>query len=456
MYNLDKIFKPETIAIVGVSLTNNRHPANVIYNKNHLRYPVKTYAVNPKGGHIHREKVYKSISDIPEQIDLAIIVVKAKLVPDILKECIDSGVGGAIIISGGFSEVGDNKLQSDIVSLAKKSKFPFIGPNCLGIYNPIKMDSLFLPAERIVTPKSGNVAVISQSGGILIDQMVKFKDEGIGMSMGISIGNKALIKETELLNYFEQEDSTGVIAFYIEGFGKDEGRKFVNVAEKCSKPIIVLKSGKTAEGSRAVNSHTASIAGDYRVFSEVLKQKGIIEAKNDFEFISFCEALSCFNGAIGKNIAIVTGSGGHGAIAVDECKKNSLNVPVLKEDDIEKIKNNLTPSIQGIASLKNPLDLTGSATDADFIAACEHVTKLNYIDCIILLLLPYLPGISMDLSVRISNVCKEANKPLVAYIPHIAKYQILMDGFELNNIPVSPSVEGAVLMAKALRRNSYE
>ncbi len=453
MFNMEKIFYPKTMAVIGVSLSNDRHPANVIYNKNHLRYPVKTFAVNPKGGYIHREKVYKSISEIPENIDLAIIAVKSDYVPNILKECIDSNVGGAIIISGGFAEVGKISLQEEIVEIAKEANFPFIGPNCLGIFNPDRMDSLFLPAERIVIPKKGNVAVISQSGGILIDQMVKFKDEGIGMSIGVSIGNKALIKETELLEYFENDPNTDVIAFYLEGFGKREGRKFVEAAEKCNKPVIVLKSGKTAEGSRAVSSHTASIAGDYRVFSEVLKQKGIIEAKNDFEFISYCESLGCYKIGTGNRVAIITGSGGHGAIAVDECEKNGFTVPLLKEKDKLQLKEKLSSSIREIAALNNPLDLTGSATDKDFVTVCDFISKLDYIDCIIVLLLPYLPGISLDLSVRLSNVCNESNKPLIAYIPHIEKYQMLMEGFELNNIPVSPSVEGAVLMAKAIRRN---
>ncbi len=456
MLNLNKIFSPKTMAVIGVSLSNDRHPANVIYNKNHLRYPVKVYPVNPKGGFIHREKVYKSVKDIPDNIELAIIAVKAEYVPQTMIECIEKGVGGAVVISGGFAEVGNSELQKKIVKIGVENNFPFIGPNCLGIYNPAIMDSLFLPAERIVTPKHGHVAVISQSGGILIDQMVKFRDEGIGMSIGISIGNKALIKETDLLKFFMEDLQTKVIAFYIEGFEKGEGRKFVELAEKCPKPIVVLKSGKTSAGSKAVSSHTASIAGDYRIFSEILKQKGIIEAQNDFELISFCEALECYERRNIKNVAIVTGSGGHGAIAVDFCYNYGFNVPELSEQDRNKLKERLTPSVKGISSLRNPIDLTGSAVDSDFIATCEYVSKLNYIDAIVLLLLPYLPGISMDLSVRLSNIAHENNKPLIAYIPHVDKYQMLMEGFELNNIPVSPSVRGAVLMAKALKKENID
>ncbi len=453
MSNLDKIFYPETVAVVGVSLNNDRHPANVIYNKNHLRYPINVFPVNPKGGYLYGDKVFKSVSEIPERVDLAVIAVRADFVPEVLKDCIDSNVGGAIVISGGFSEVNREDLQKEIMEIAENADFPFIGPNCLGLYNPDKIDSLFLPAERIVTPKKGHVAIISQSGGILIDQMVKFRDEGIGMSIGVSIGNKALIGETELLRYFENDKNTKVIAFYIEGFKKGKGRDFVQIASSCSKPVIVLKSGKTAEGSRAVSSHTASMAGDYQVFSEIMKQKGVIEAKNDFEFISFCESLESYNIKIGNNIGIITGSGGHGAIAVDMCKKYGFDVPVFNEREVKNLKEKLSVNIKDIVSAVNPVDLTGSASDEDFINATDFVSKLSYVDCVVLLLLPYLPGISMDLSARLSNVCKMNNKPLVVYLPHVDKYQMLMEGFELNDIPVSSSVEGAILMAKALRSN---
>ena len=453
MSNLDKIFYPETVAVVGVSLNNDRHPANVIYNKNHLRYPINVFPVNPKGGYLYGDKVFKSVSEIPERVDLAVIAVRADFVPEVLKDCIDSNVGGAIVISGGFSEVNREDLQKEIMEIAENADFPFIGPNCLGLYNPDKIDSLFLPAERIVTPKKGHVAIISQSGGILIDQMVKFRDEGIGMSIGVSIGNKALIGETELLRYFENDKNTKVIAFYIEGFKKGKGRDFVQIASNCSKPVIVLKSGKTAEGSRAVSSHTASMAGDYQVFSEIMKQKGVIEAKNDFEFISFCESLESYNIKIGNNIGIITGSGGHGAIAVDMCKKYGFDVPVFNEREVKNLKEKLSVNIKDIVSAVNPVDLTGSASDEDFINATDFVSKLSYVDCVVLLLLPYLPGISMDLSARLSNVCKMNNKPLVVYLPHVDKYQMLMEGFELNDIPVSSSVEGAILMAKALRSN---
>lgn len=214
------LFHPRTIAVIGVSLTNDRHPANVIYNKIHLRYPVKVYPVNPRGGNLKRDRVYTDIAEVPSPIDLAVIAARAEFVPDILKGCIEKGVGSAVIISGGFSEIGRNDLQEKLVSIAREAEFPFIGPNCLGIYAPTRFDTFFLPGERLVRPDPGKVAIVSQSGGVLVDQMVKFAEQGIGLSLAVSIGNKAMIRELDLLSYLAEDPDTRVIAFYIEGFEK--------------------------------------------------------------------------------------------------------------------------------------------------------------------------------------------------------------------------------------------
>ena len=450
--NFQPLFKPKSLAVVGLSLTNDRHPANVIFNKAHLRYPVKVYPVNPRGGELQGQTVYKRVSDIPRKIDLAVIAVRAEFAPDVLKDCIHGGAGGAAIISGGFAEVGNTQLQEQMAELARKAEFPFVGPNCLGIYSPPYVDTFFLPSERMVRPEIGNVALVSQSGGVLVDQMVKFANEGIGLSKAVSIGNKALINEIDLLDYLAKDRKTRVIAFYIEGFRKNEGRGFVQAAGKCPKPVIVLKAGKTEGGQRAVSSHTASMAGDYEVFSAVLKQFGLVEARNEFELVSFCESLSYYNRSVEGRVGIITPSGGHGALAVDVCSSFGLTVQKLSERVQNRIKQRLSASVRNIASLVNPIDLTGSAVDRDFVVAAEGLAKAKEIDCAIILLLPYSPGISSDLGARISQIFRGTGKPLVAYVPHLEKYRMLIEGFEFNKIPVSPSIEGAVLMMEALKR----
>ena len=450
--NLQPLLQPKTMAIVGVSANNDKHPANVIYTKNHLRLPVTVYPVNPRGGSLHGQRLFQKISDIPEKIDLAVIAVRAEYCPDVLTECIQSGVKGAAVISGGFAESGREGIQDRMADIARESTFPFIGPNCLGIYTPKSMDTFFIPSERMVHPSSGGVAMVSQSGGVLVDQMVKFAGEGVGLSLALSIGNKAVIGEIEILQYLIQDDETKVIAFYIEGFGKDEGRDFVMAAGKSPKPVIVLKSGKSDSGRRAVTSHTASLGGDYKIFHEVLNQYGIIEAKNELELLSFSESLSCYNQNIGEKIGIITGSGGHGALAVDICSLHGLAAPQLSVGLQKKIQEKLSPSIQEIASVSNPIDLTGSVIDDDFIHAAEALSRSPEIDCIVILLLPYSPGITLDLSARLSQVRQNEGKPMIAYVPHVERYRMLIEGFELNRIPEAPSIEGAILMAEALRR----
>jgi acetate---CoA ligase (ADP-forming) len=382
-----------------------------------------------------------------------VIAVRADLVADVMAECIAAKARSAVVISGGFREVGRQDLQDRIVAIAKEAAFPFIGPNCLGIYVPSHVDTFFLPGERMVKPAVGNVSFVSQSGGILVDQMIKFTNEGVGLAKSISIGNKALLGELEILDYLAEDTATQVMAFYIEGFGANEGRVFVLKAGRCGKPVVVLKSGKSPGGGRAVSSHTASLAGDYASFSAVLSQYGIVEAANELELVSFCESLSKYTKSIAGRVGIVTVSGGHGAIAVDACTAHGIAVPELPENIREELRKTLSPSVQGIATLNNPVDLTGSGVDDDFVAAANIFFAREEIDCVLALLLPYVPGITADIGAKLSSVARQRGKPLIAYVPHVEKYAMLIEGFDLNGSPVAPSIEGAVLMVDALRRN---
>jgi acyl-CoA synthetase (NDP forming) len=450
--DLTCLFRPSSMAVIGVSTTHHSHPANVIYNKNHLRYPVHTFAVNPKGGKLNREPLYRSVADIDTSVDLAVIAVRSRFVPEVVAQCIEKGIKGAVIISGGFAESGNEDLQKQVADMAAAADFPFVGPNCLGIYTPEAVDTFFLPGERIIHPKKGNIGLVSQSGGVLVDQMVKFAGQGIGVSAAVSIGNKACIRETHLMDWFEQDIGTQVIAFYIEGFECREGRAFIRRAQTCSKPIVVLKAGKTAGGMSAAASHTASVAGDYRVFSEIMKQHCVAEADTEYELTSFCEALSCYPKGISGNIGIVSLSGGHGVVAADACGHHGLDIPKIADKTAATIRERLSPEIQAIASLENPLDLTGSCVDDDILTAVRHLSRDRHLDCILALLLPYSPGISADIGAKLSQVARNEGKPLIAYVPKEDKYKIIIEGFELNRIPVASSVEGAVLMAKALKR----
>jgi len=382
-----------------------------------------------------------------------VIAARAEFVPAVFTQCIKAGVKSAAVISGGFTEGGREDLQDKIVAMAREADFPFIGPNCLGIFSPFHVDTFFLPIERMIKPNNGSVALISQSGGILVDQMIKFSQQGVGMSKAISIGNKAFVKEIDLLRYLMTDPVTKVVAFYVEGFAEGEGRDFVLAAQRSPKPVIIMKSGKSEAGHRAVSSHTASMAGDYASFKAAVAQHSILEAANEQELVSFCEVLSVYQHSIDGKIGIITASGGHGAMAVDACVTEQMSVPELSPDLKDKLKDAVSESVRTIASFGNPVDLTGSATDDDFVACAKIMGASDEIDCIVFLLLPYIPGVTLDIGVRLSQVCKKYKKPIIAYVPHVEKYNMMIDGFELNGIPASSSIEGAVLMAKALARN---
>ena len=251
----------------------------------------------------------------------------------------------------------------------------------------------------------------------------------------------------------QDDPGTDVITFYIEGFGKNEGREFALAASECTKPIIVLKAGKTTAGNKAVSSHTASMAGDYQVFASVMAQKGVVEATDEFELMAFAESLSCYPRSINGNIGIITGSGGHGALCTDACISHGLVVPVLGEETRLVLKEALSPALRNIASYVNPVDLTGSSTDDDFLAAARVLSRDPGIDCIIMLLLPYIPGITVDLGAKLGMMGQQEGKPIIAYVPHVEKYMIIVEGFNFYNIPVAHSVEDAVHMAEAMRRN---
>jgi acetyltransferase len=361
-------------------------------------------------------------------------------------------VKSAAVISGGFTEGGRKDLQDRIVDMAREANFPFIGPNCLGIFSPFHVDTFFLPIERMIKPDPGSVALVSQSGGILVDQMIKFSQQGVGMSKAISIGNKAFVREIDMLRYLITDPATKVIAFYVEGFAEGEGRNFALAADKSPKPVIIMKSGKSEAGHRAVSSHTASMAGDYASFKVAIAQHNILEAANEHELVSFCEVLSVYKQSIDGKIGIITASGGHGAMAVDACATEKMSVPELSQESKNKLRDAVSDSVRAIASFNNPVDLTGSAADDDFVACAKIMGASDEIDCIVFLLLPYIPGVTLDIGVRLSQVCKKYKKPIIVYVPHIEKYNMMIDGFELNGIPASSSIEGAVLMAKALMR----
>ena len=459
MSGLKTMLNPKVTAVVGVSTSNPFSPGNVIFRKLAFENGLPTYPINPKGGKVEGIVVYKSITEAPNDIDLVVISVPAKYVPGVLEECGEKGIKSVIVVSGGFSEIGDSgaNLQTEIIEIANKYKISMVGPNCIGVFVPEKLDTFFLPSERVAPSIKGHAAIISQSGGWLIERLEEFADRRVGIAAAISIGNAAQTKVTDFINHFGDDNNVSVIICYIEGFGEDEGRAFVEASKKIvkKKPVVVLKGGASEAGHRATQSHTSSLAGDQAVTSAAFTQYGIIHANDEDEVMAYAKAFT-FNPQymLSERIGVLTVSGGHGVIASDEASHYGLEFPPFSTEEQEQMRNVMTPAYQEIASFRNPCDLTGSASDIDYEKVLEIMLSVDNIDAGLLLLLPYAPGISLQIGARVANVSKNHSKAVVAYVPNLNKYEVIIRGFELNGIPVADTIEEAVQMLNGIRARS--
>lgn len=288
--NLDKFFVPKSIAVVGASRTAGKLGYTILENLK-ISFNGKIYPINPNAGEILGLITYSSVLDIEEPIDLAIIVVPAEIVKSVLLECIKKKIGHIIIISSGFSEIGEKERELELKKLAKSKKIRIIGPNCIGIYKK-DLDMIFFPRSRLKRPSEGSISFITQSGAfgsILLDIMA---NDGVGISKFISIGNKIDVDEIELIKYLEDDLSTRCIAIYLESIV--DGEEFIKVSKIVTrkKPIVVFKAGKTEKGIEAVASHTGALAGSSAIYSAAFKQAGIIEANSSEEIFDFAKVLA--------------------------------------------------------------------------------------------------------------------------------------------------------------------
>ncbi|MFX1312957.1 MAG: CoA-binding protein [Promethearchaeota archaeon] len=465
--DLKKLFKPKSIAVVGISKKNPLSPGRIVLLKNQFEMNVKVYGIYPAGGEIEGIKLYEKLENLPEIPDILIIAVGPDDTLGYIQECADLEIPSSVIIGGGFAEIGGKgkKRQEKLQKIAFENDIAVLGPNCLGVYAPPTVDTIFLPTERITRPPKGSVALISQSGGFLVDQFfVKFNERNIGVSTAVSIGNRAVVDETMLLEYFSQVDpDTSNIAFYLEGFKEGRARKFLELAKESEDTIIVFFGGKTREGKVATQSHTASLAGDYKIIYNALRQHYIIQPHSERELLTCLkvyDVLSHRRNPFGDNVitlgdvAIVSVSGGHAVLASDMLKKYGLNAIRFSQQEKRNLKKLMNPIIAEIASFNNPIDLTGSALDTDIENIVRYLSDLKKIECIILLLLPYPPNISFQIGRRIANIIISKNKPVVCFIPYVPKYSMIIESLELANIPVFHSIKETVQAVSALKERT--
>ncbi|MFX1531809.1 MAG: CoA-binding protein [Promethearchaeota archaeon] len=465
--DLEKLFKPESIAVVGISKKNPLSPGRIVLLKNEFEMNTKVYGIYPNGGEIEGIQLYKRLDKLPEIPDLLIVAVGPDDTLDYIKECVNLNIPASVIIGGGFAEIGGKgkKRQEQLENIAFENDIAVLGPNCLGVYAPPIVDTIFLPTERITRPPKGSVALISQSGGFLVDQFfVKFNERNIGVSTAVSIGNRAVVDEVMLLEYFSQVDSeTTNIAFYLEGFKEGRARDFLKVAKESEDTVIVYFGGKTKEGKVATQSHTASLAGNYKIIYEALRQHYVIQPHSERELLTCLKVYDVLakkrnpfgdNVITFGNVAIVSVSGGHAVLASDMLKKYGLEAVQFSRQEKRDLQNLMNPVAAGIASFNNPIDLTGSVLDTDIENIIRYLSDVDRIECIILLLLPYPPNISFQIGRRVANIIVSKNKPLVCFVPYVSKYSMIIESLELANVPVFHSIKETVQAVSALKQRT--
>ncbi len=379
MKKLKPLFTPKSIAVIGASRNKNSVGYGILYNLLHggvyhtlFNHPFKgmVYAINPYANKILGLKCYDSIKDIKERIDLAVIAVKANLVPKIIKECSEKKVKALIIISAGFAELNDEgkMLQAKICSIIKNSNMVLVGPNCLGIINTNKnLNASFAPAM----PPKGPVSFISQSGA-LADSVIDWAIEKYyGLSKVISYGNAACLNINDFLLYLSKDKHTKAIAIYIESI--KDGRKFMRIAKNIKKPIIVLKAGRTEKALKAVSSHTGNLAGSYQVYKVAFEQSNVYLADSVNELFNIAWVQATQPKLKSNSIAIITNGGGAGILAADACIFNNLKLAKLNKRFIKKLSRNKL--MHPAWSRNNPIDLVGDALPSRYEIAINETLK---------------------------------------------------------------------------------
>jgi acetyl coenzyme A synthetase (ADP forming)-like protein len=385
---LKNFFGPSSVAIIGASREPGKLGHEILHNIIEAGFKGKLYPVNPKAGEILGLKCYPSIKDVPAKVDLAVIIVPARFVPSVIADCGAKGIRAAIVISGGFRESGPEgeKLEQQMLKAAKQAKIRVIGPNCQGVNSTAAGFCASWPLVKV----KGPISIISQSGTISAALACWAEEEGIGICKLVALGNKCDVDETELLDYLTDDPKTKAIALYIEGVR--DGRKFIEVARAATgkKPVLVLKGGRTAKGAEAVLSHTRSLAGADAIFDTVFKQVNIIRAGDVEELYDICKGFVGLPSPKNKTVVIVTSSGGSGILATDACEELGLNVVDLPAKVRDTLKDKLPPE----CILRNPLDLTGSATSQMYDEVLKALAGAPGVGSVIVVVGDPMPNIS--------------------------------------------------------------
>jgi acetyl coenzyme A synthetase (ADP forming)-like protein len=407
-----RLLSPRSIAVIGASRTPATIGHEIFRNLLNFGFTGPVYPVNPTAGSVAGVRAYATVLDVPDAIDLAIIVVRAELVPAAVAECAQKRVHGLVIISAGFAETGEagRRVQRELVETARRNGMRMIGPNCLGIVNAspsVRMNATFAPTA----PRPGTVAFLSQSGGLGIEVMARATALGIGISDFVSVGNKADVSGNDLLQYWEQAPETDLILLYLESFGNP--RKFARLARRIArkKPIVAVKSGRTPAGTRAASSHTAALAAPDVAVDALFRQAGVIRVDTLEELLDIAKVLANQPLPPGPRVAIVSNAGGPGILAADACAGAGLDVVEFGDET----RAHLREFVAADASVSNPIDLVAGVSAEVYERALRVVLSDDSVDAVLAIFVPPLVTRVEDAAAAIAAAAAVAGpKPIVA------------------------------------------
>ncbi|MFQ5881371.1 MAG: acetate--CoA ligase family protein [Candidatus Methylomirabilales bacterium] len=423
---LEALFRPQSVAVIGASSAPEKLGYQIFKNILDAGFPDKVHPVNPKAAEILGHPCYPAIGALPDRVDLAVIIIPAPFVADTIRECGSRGVKGAIVVSGGFSEIGPEGevLQGKLLEAAQEAKVAVIGPNCQGVNNPHHP----LCASWPLLTRPGRVAVISQSGTVGAALMDWASQEELGVSTFVSLGNRADVDEADLITYFAQDPHTETIAIYMEGV--KIAPKFLQAVRQCQKPLVVLKAGRTPKGRKAAESHTRSLAGRDEVYEGAFRQLRIHRATDLEQLYDFSKAFSYLPRPKGRRLLIVTSSGGSGILATDMAEMTGLDVAPLPDEMAGRLRARLPKH----CIVGNPLDLTGDATAETYRQVVEAAAP--HFDAVALIFGDPIPGASA--------VVSKDPPQLVIYLggAEVERQERLL--FHRKGIPVFPTPERGI------------
>lgn len=446
-HSLENFFNPRSIAVIGASRTPTKIGYETLKNVLVSNYQGDVYPVNPNASRILGLRCYPSVKEVPGPLDLALITVPAHMVPGVIKECGERGVKGSIVISSGFSEIGEEDLEQEILHEAQKTKMRILGPNTMGFKNATdSLDAAFVYGM----PRKGDIALISQSGALSIGMIHLANSELIGLSKVVGTGNKIDIEDSELVDYLTHDTATSVIAMYIEEI--TNGKEFICAVQDCHKPIVAIKAGKTEAGAKAISSHTGALAGSDKIYNSVFKQAGIIRARDTVELFDFARALSSQPPSKGNNIGIVTNGGGAGILLADACEENGLHVPLLAPATANKIGDVLPDLIKP----SNPVDIVGDAGFYRYEMCSRALLEDSKIDGLIITSVqagyarPREFAGAIEKMVHEQHLHEEYEKPIIGCWIGGKEYEDLVIDLKRAGVPIYPSTSRAARSMWAL------